>query len=298
MSKTLFLDAPDDFSFRRTIFSHGWCELLPFEIDKENWRLSYVFAGENSKNPVSATTSDAEDGRVKIEIYDAVKIGGNFEKKLLCDARHVLRLDDDLSEFYEFTETEKRLDWVRATNAGRMLRSPTVFEDLVKTICTTNCSWALTKKMTTNLVEKLGAKSENGKHAFPTAEAMANVPIEFYKDEMRAGYRAPFFAELAERVAAGKLNPESWLASDLPTKDLKKEMKSVKGVGEYAADNLLKLVGRYDGLALDSWLRAQFYKRHNGEKACADKDIEKFYERFGAWRGLVMWCDMTERWFV
>ncbi len=49
MSKTLFLDAPDDFSFRRTIFSHGWCELLPFEIDKENWRLSYVFSNEARK---------------------------------------------------------------------------------------------------------------------------------------------------------------------------------------------------------------------------------------------------------
>jgi N-glycosylase/DNA lyase len=297
MSKTLFLDAPEDFSFRRTIFSHGWCELLPFMIDKENWRLSYVFADGNSKSLVSATMSDAEDGRVKIEISGA-KIGKNFEKKILRDTRHVLRLDDDLSEFYKFTETEKRLDWVQATNAGRMLRSPTVFEDLVKTICTTNCSWALTKKMTTNLVEKLGAKSENGKYAFPTAEAMANVSVEFYKDEMRAGYRAPFFVELAERVAAGKLNPESWLASDLPTKELKKEMKTVKGVGVYAADNLLKLVGRYDGLALDSWLRAQFYKKHNSEKVCADKDIEKFYERFGAWRGLVMWCDMTERWFV
>ena len=33
--------------------------------------------------------------------------------------------------------------------------------------------------------------------------------------------------------------------------DLIKEMKSVKGVGNYAAENLLKLIGRYDGLALD-----------------------------------------------
>lgn len=294
MPKILFLQAPENFSFRRTIFSHGWCELLPFELDKEHWRLGYIFGGgAETENPIAATMSD--DGeKIKIEI-DADETGRKAEVEILRDARHVLRLDDDLSEFYTLIKTEKRLAWIAETNAGRMLRSPTVFEDLVKTICTTNCSWALTRKMTTNLTEKLGAANENGKHAFPTAEAMASVPMEFYKDEIRAGYRAAFFAELAERVASEKINPESWLASDLPTKELKREIKQIKGVGEYAADNLLKLVGRYDGLALDSLLRSRFYKKHNGGAICADKEIEKFYEKFGAWRGLVMWCDMTEK---
>jgi hypothetical protein len=78
---------------------------------------------------------------------------------------------------------------------------------------------------------------------------------------------------------------------------LKKVIKSVKGFGDYAAENLLKLLGRYDGLALDSWLRSQFYKKHNREKVCADKKIERHYKRFGEWKGLAIWCDMTERWF-
>ena len=297
MTQTLFLDAPDHFSFRRTIFSHGWCELLPFEIDKDNWRLSRVFADENAEKAISATMSD-DGGRVRIEIDGAVKIDKKFEPKILRDVRHVLRLDDDLGEFYELLKSETRLAWIGETNAGRMLRSPTVFEDLVKTVCTTNCSWALTKKMTANLVEKLGAPTSDGKRAFPTPATMASISPEFYKTEMRAGYRAPFFAELAEAVASGTINPENWLHSDLPTKELKREIKQIKGVGEYAADNLLKLVGRYDGLALDSWLRSQFYKKHNGGAVCTDKTIENFYEKFGAWRGLVMWCDMTEKWFV
>jgi len=119
---------------------------------------------------------------------------------------------------------------------------------------------------------------------------------EFYRNEIRAGYRSPYFVELAEAVAAGKLDPQTWLTSALPTAELKKEMKKVKGVGDYAAENLLKLVGRYDGLALDSWLRSQFYKNHAGGKACPDKKIERHYKKFGSWRGLVIWCDMTEKW--
>ena len=214
----------------------------------------------------------------------------------MSETHHILRIDEDFKKFYQHTNKEKNLKWIAGKKAGRLLRSPTVFEDLVKTICTTNCSWALTKKMVSNLVEKLGDSSENGKKTFPTPEAMAEMPVEFYRDEIRAGYRSPYFVELAQTVATGKVNPEEWLTTDLPTGELKKEMKKIKGVGDYAAENLLKLVGRYDGLALDSWLRSQFYKKHNSEIVCDDKEIAKHYEHFGAWRGLAIWLDMSERW--
>ena len=286
MPKTLFLETPKNFDFQRTVFSHGWYQLLPFELDAENWRLSYVFTDKGKS--VSATVGESGE-KLKIEISDDTEV----EEKILRDVRHILRFDDDLSEFYKLTK--KDFGWIAQTNTGRMLRSPTVFEDLMKTVCTTNCSWALTKNMTKNLVEKLGTPSKDGRKAFPTAAQMASETAKFYKDEIRAGYRAAYFAELAESVAGGKITPESWLNSDLPTKELKKEMKQIKGVGDYAAENLLKLVGRYDGLALDSYLRSQFYKKRNGETVCDDKEIEKFYARFGNWRGLVMWCDMADK---
>ncbi len=291
MTTKLILETPPDFNFKTAVYSHGWCELKPFEFDQENWRLSYVFTGEK---PLAANIVETGSS-IEIEVFDD-EMSDRTKTKILGDVRHILQFDEKLSDFYRLTKKEKRLAWVAKMSAGRLLRSPTVFEDLVKTICTTNCSWALTKNMTTNLVEKLGEKSAGGKRAFPTAEAMANASADFYRDEIRAGYRSNYFAELAEKVGSGKLNPETWLNSELPTKELKKEMKSVKGVGNYAAENLLKLVGRYDGLALDSWLRSQFYKKHNREIVCDDKEIEAFYEKFGDWRGLAIWCDMTEKW--
>jgi len=294
MPKTLFLKTPENFSFKQTVYSHGWSQLSPFELDDENWRLSYVFTTKDSKKAIPATI-DSDGANLRIVLADG-KTDAKTDEKILREVGHILRFDDDMTEFHASLKKEERLAWIAEHNAGRLLRSPTVFEDLVKTICTTNCSWGLTKKMIANLVEKLGAETKNGKRAFPTAEAMTKVTPEFYRDEMRAGYRAPYFAELAEKVAGGELDPESWLHSELPTGELKKEMKKVKGVGDYAAENLLKLVGRYDGLALDSFLRSEFYKKHNREKVCPDKKIEKFYKKFGSWRGLAIWCDMTERW--
>lgn len=292
MTKTVFLEKPIDFSFRHTIYSHGWCDLPPFVIDESNWKLDYVFTCKRSGDSVAARLSES-DGRIRIDLE-----GANIDKAgLIRDIRHVLRIDDDLSGFYGLASKDESLAWVLGINAGRLLRSPTVFEDLVKTICTTNCSWALTKKMVTNLVEKLGQTSRSGKKAFPTAEAMASVDVGFYRDEIRAGYRSQYFAELAEKVTSGSLDLESWLTSDLSTPELKKEMKTVKGVGDYAAETMLKMLGRYDGLALDSWLRAQFYKKHKNGRKCKDKTIERHYKKYGEWKGLAMWCDMTERWF-
>jgi N-glycosylase/DNA lyase len=291
MRTKLFLETPPTFSFRHTVYSHGWSELWPLQLDDKTWRLECVLESGFAK-PVSAVIYEAPGG-LEIEVA-----GKKFKgAKLIRDVRHILRLDDPLEEFYLLTDNEDRLKWVSTSKAGRLIRSATVFEDMVKTMCTTNCSWALTKNMVRNLVHYLGEPATGGGHAFPTPEALASVDEKFYRDEIRAGYRSPYFLELAEAVASGKLDPESWLTSDLPTDELKKEIKKVKGFGDYAADNLLKLIGRYNGLALDSWLRSQFYKKHNREKVCPDKKIERHYKNFGDWKGLAIWCDMTERWF-
>ncbi|MBK7513215.1 MAG: hypothetical protein IPI76_13245 [Chloracidobacterium sp.] len=119
--------------------------------------------------------------------------------------------------------------------------------------------------MVERLVEKPGVKTNDGTHSFPTPAAMRGTGV-VYRDEVKAGYRSPYLRELALSVAMGELDPEAWLTSDLPTIDLKKLMKRVKGVGDYAAGKLLKLVGRYDGLALDSWLRSHYYAKHNAGK--------------------------------
>ena len=94
-----------------------------------------------------------------------------------------------------------------------MIRSPTVFEEVVKTICTTNCTWSATLRMVSALVEHLGepGASADGPfgRAFPTPEAMAKAKVAFYKDVVRAGYRGQYLQSLARSVASGKLDLES-----------------------------------------------------------------------------------------
>ena len=286
------IPTPREFSFKRTVISHGWCELLPFQIDQEKWQLTRTLDLEDAK-PVTITISATKRA---LAIKAARRLSQTATKKMVADVRHMLRLDDDIAEFYRLMTADNDFNWIPTQGAGRLLRSPTVFEDLVKMICTTNCSWSLTKKMVTGLVENLGRESSNGQRTFPTPEAMALMPVKFYVNEVRAGYRSEYLKLLADRVASGALDVEAWLTSPLSTADLTKEMRGVKGVGPYAAENVLKLLGRYDGLALDSWTRAKFFSVRNNGRKTTDKKIARYYSRFKEWRGLAFWCDMTRDW--
>lgn len=288
----LTIKTPRDFNYRRTVRSHGWYWLLPFELDKDSWTLVRVL-DRGLAEPVTVKISPARNG---IKVSTARRLGQKATGEIERAVRHMLRLDDDLQEFYQVVAANSEFAWIADEGAGRLLRSPTVFEDLVKMLCTTNCSWALTEKMVSGLVNELGRPSSDGRKSFPTAADLAQKSEKFFRDKIRSGYRAPYLQELAQRVASGSLNVEGWLTSELPLDELIREMKSVKGVGDYAAENLLKLIGRYDGLALDSWTRAQFARARNNGRVASDKKIARFYAGFTSWRGLVLWCDMTRHW--
>jgi N-glycosylase/DNA lyase len=288
----ILISTPGTFNFKRTMISHGWSDLLPFGFEQSNWSLTRVL-DLGSPIPVNVKISGTKRA---LRIDTSSRLSKKAEEKVVSDVRHMFRLDDNMTEFYRTMKAEPEFDWIPVQGAGRMLRSPTVFEDLVKMICTTNCSWSLTRNMVTGLVENLGREAKDGRRTFPTPEAMALMPLKFYVNEVRAGYRAAYLKELADRVAGGELKAEEWLTSELSTPELIRAMKQVKGVGDYAAENLLKLVGRYDGLALDSWTRAKFAKIRNGGRKTSDKKIARYYGRFNSWRGLALWCDLTRDW--
>src|SRR5262249_57764140 len=110
-----------------------------------------------------------------------------------------------------------------------MLRSPTVFEDVVKTICTTNCTWSATERMVGALVEHLGERAvdapENGPwgRTFPAPAAMATAEEDFYRSVVRCGYRGRYLQTLARAVADGELDLEALgrtTPEELPDDDL------------------------------------------------------------------------------
>ena len=220
--------------------------------------------------------------------------------------RWVLRLDADLSAFYEAAASDPRLAWA-TTGAGRMIRATSVFEDVVKTVCTTNCAWSATIRMVHALVEHLGepalgpAPDGPWGRAFPTPEAMADAGEPFYRDVVRAGYRGPYLLSLARSVAEGELDLE-WFGratvDELPDADLEERLLALPGVGPYAAAHIMMTLGRYHRLILDSWTRPTFAKKAGARAGVADAAIERRFRRYGPYAGLAFWLFLTEDWIA
>ncbi len=263
------------------VFSHGWSDLAPFRVLSSNGEIETTLHGKGL--PVSVCLEPIPNGC-------RVRSTKKLSKQNILDVRWMFRLDCDLSDFYRLAKNNHR-KWIVERKMGRLLRSQTVFEDLIKLILTTNCNWQFTRLMVENLMKLVG---NNG--LFPTPEALAKKTEAFYRTKIRSGYRSPHLRSIGKMIVSGKLNPESWRNSPLPTAELRKEILKVPGAGPYVADNLLKFLGRNEFLGLDSWARAKLKQEWRLKKAPSDKEISRTYEIFGAYKGLMLWCDLTKDW--
>jgi 3-methyladenine DNA glycosylase/8-oxoguanine DNA glycosylase len=305
--------------------SHGWYDLPPFEWDSDAHRLAFVFL--EGECPVQVRVRRAPTGLVatamalapsarasKGELQgSATRKGGAagsapaggspsspFEETSSSNLpsrasvrralERVLDLRAELSSFHFLCARDPRFAWIARRGAGRILRAPTLFEDAVKVLATTNCTWGLTKVMVRNLVERFDRSG-----AFPGAAFVAGLNARDI-EKLKFGYRAPYLAAFSARVASGALDLAGWEDASRASEDVEKEIRAEKGFGPYAADTLGRLLGRHGKLGLDSWSRRKVSTlRFRGHKV-SDTRVARLYAPFGGHAGLAFWLDVTRDW--
>jgi 3-methyladenine DNA glycosylase/8-oxoguanine DNA glycosylase len=280
---TVRLRLPPGFSFDRVVRSHGWYDLPPFSYDASRGVLSTSVAKGRGAASVSFR---AAGGRLEAR-SDALD-----RERLRAVARRVFSLDVDLSAFAPDLAPAEALKAALSRGAGRMLRAPGLFEDAVKMLVTTNCSWEATRGMVTRLIALAG--NEGG--AFPRPEAVARFSPGRLRREVRCGYRAGALARFARRVASGRLDLSSWERPERSSEELREAILCERGFGPYAAEGLLRILGRHDFLAIDSWVRKKYRRLYPGPARATDRAIARRYAAFGPWRGLALWLDVTRDW--
>lgn len=291
--------AGEPVDLRRTLASHGTASLPPMLFDEAAGTLE-VTVPVRGGSPRTVFIAPGTSGHARVEVR-----GRTPARRQITSLREtvgrILNLDEDLSGFYAVAATDPELSWV-TRGAGRMVHAPTVFEDVVKTVCTTNCSWSLTTKMVTALVEHLGERAAGAPdkgwrgRAFPTPAAMAESSPRFYRDVVRAGYRGPYLRSLAGLVAGGEVDLEGLRDPGIPDGEVEERLLMLPGLGPYAAAHVMLTLGRYRNLILDSWTRPTYARLRRSRRPVSDPGIERRFRRYGPHAGLAFWCYLTRDW--
>jgi N-glycosylase/DNA lyase len=274
--------------------------LPPILVDEEAWTIEVTLPVDGSR-PRTVRIAETRPGSAAVTVLGRLP-GRRGVSSLLSRVRRTLNLEEDLSDFYAMARGDPDLAWV-AHGAGRMIRSSSVFGDVVKTICTTNCAWSATKRMVTALVADLGEPAPGAPpdgwrgRTFPTPEAMATAGNRFYRSIARAGYRGAYLRAIAQSVTKGSVNLEV-LAQDanLSDDEVYRRLLTLLGVGPYAAAHIMMLIGRHSRLILDSWTRPKYAQLQGRRKPFADSTVIRRFRRYGRYAGLAFWLYLTRDW--
>jgi 3-methyladenine DNA glycosylase/8-oxoguanine DNA glycosylase len=290
------LEAAAPFDFWSTLQAHGWVDLLPNEYRPESQSFSRVQQLASGKVVQLGISAEQGDGIIPLNVLVAHegRLSVKDRSEIENVVRHMLRLDEDFSEFYRLCK-KSGLPWSQMKpGKGRLLRSPELFEDMVKVICTTNVQWGGTKRMVRELVEQFGEPLPGNPNlkAFPLAQAIADVSYEDFQSRVRLGYRMPYIYQLARDFAQGSNCYAKFSDMQIPTEEVRKELLSVKGIGNYAAASVLMLLGRYDEIPVDSVFQQLMSKKYFDGRNFDLKEALAIYQDWGKWKYLAYWFDL------
>lgn len=276
------INVNSDFLLSAVAESHGWIRLAPFSYCDESGIVKYVVRLSAGKIVKLTVMQESE--------YLIIDTDSRVEKQHLSEIEDkinwMFRIEEDLSEFYDTIKAEPRLNHLQSAKRGRLLRCSTFFEDVVKTIMTTNTAWSGTVRMVENLSAFFASESPS---PFPSPEEIVCSSVQELRNEVKLGYRAQYIFDLAQNVSRGSIDIELHLNSDLPSLELHKKLQQIKGVGNYAASSLLMLLGRYDFIPIDSWAFSCVSKEWYDSQPVGKKEVEARFEKWSKWKGLAYW---------
>jgi hypothetical protein len=244
---SVHLDAPASYSLGRTALSHGGVGLAPAAWDGA--RLHLRLPGP-------------------VVVRADLTVAWRDAPPDVAVLRRVLAIDDDVEPLWQACDAVPALRWVRTSGTGRLLRSPSVWQDVIGVLAQVRSSYRGAQARMRALV---------GDGAFPSAGDVAR------RDALPGwGFRASWALDVARRIDDGAVDPERWLDPALPDDEVHAELTGLPGVGAFSAAQLMPLLGRPRPMVCDGWLREQL----GGDD---DAALRRRFAAMGRWAGTGAW---------
>ena len=175
----------------------------------------------------------------------------------------------------------------------------------MKTVCTTNCTWALTRMMVRALVSELGRAGRRAPRR-PARERVPHArrrwrrttrPSTGRSSAAATGRRGSWSSPRWRRRARSTSRP--WgrrRATSCPDEEVERQLLALPGVGPYAAAHIMMTLGRNSKPILDSWTRPTYARLTGRRRPPADAAIARRFRAYGPEAGLAFWLFVTREW--
>jgi 3-methyladenine DNA glycosylase/8-oxoguanine DNA glycosylase len=290
MARRFSIPTPRDYLLKRDYCSYGYFLLAPNHWDPESQTVVRTLGLD--AGAVTLRYTQPGRGEPILVLPDRPLSRAEIESGKRAVSR-MLRLDEDQPLIAAFHKADPR--W-KKSGRGRLMRSPSFFEDVVKTVTSCNVTWPSTVSMNTRLCRVLGERSPSGHHAFPSAERLARIRPATLRARCGVGYRDQRIIELAKMFTRGEIKPEWFENPQTPDADVRDALLELPGIGPYAAHNIMQLLGRYSHLPLDteSIRHAKSILGMSGSDRELMKRLHAHYAPFGTHAFRSYWLELWE----
>jgi DNA-3-methyladenine glycosylase II len=286
------LKAVPPYNFSLTVHKPaGWSLLTPFEVFKDDtlWTAMRTHSGKMFGLKLKSLGT-VEKPEIFCEVFSGGKMGVDEREKLANTLAWMLRLKEDVREFYALAESDSILRMlVKDLYGMRRTRRPDIFPSLILAVTLQMAPIKRSDQMMNLLIKNYGVKARfDGEEIsfWPSPERIAKTEVKELKERCKLGYRGESLRSIAEAVRKGF--PSLQELEKLSPEEAGAKLMELRGIGEYSAD----IVSPHPGFALDVWSAKIFSLLVYGEEAESPRSIiprlKKLAEkRWGRWRGYV-----------
>ncbi len=241
--------------------------------------------------------------QVKIELFAARKLTGDFVESLLAEIRYLYNFDLNLAPFYKEAQKDPVLALaIRRLRGMRPGHPSCLYEYLIIGVVLQNATVRRSIAMFRSLLESYGSKVEfDGKKlwCFWSPGELKNVSEEELR-ALKLGYRAKFIKKIDEQFAAGVTDEKTLRAKDAVTQ--KAELLKIYGVGPATVWYLLFDVFHHFDIFdhVSPWeqkIYSKIFFDRDPEDPVPVEKILKYFERFGRYKHLAVHYAWEDLWW-
>ncbi|KAL9429799.1 hypothetical protein AB3S75_031594 [Citrus x aurantiifolia] len=222
-----------------------------------------------------------------------------IRKQITRMLRLTERDEKDVRDFQNIHQQAKQKGF------GRLFRSPSLFEDIVKSILLCNSSWTKTLSMARALCklqpelikdddnDSNSSKPKSGEN-FPTSRELTNLMNKDLMRELRInlGYRAHYILNFARKIERGELNIP--FLEEAPWEQVYKLLMKNKGFGPFVCANVLACIGFYHKVPTDTETIRHLQEAHSmkSNRKTVGKDVKEVYDQYAPFQSLAYWFEL------